>query len=125
MQAVEAPLLKLALVAAATLALGAFAAPKHRGHRLVLHAPVQEHAIYLSAWLDGDPQIVIEGNELQPIRFEMRAEVSDGCRWLGIETLTPDGHQYAYSYEEEILSCEAGATPALKTPRTGYVTIDE
>ena len=127
MQALEAPVLKLAVVAAGALVLGAFAPKTHHRetHRLVLHAPVREHAIYLSAWMDGDPEIAFDSNELQPIRFEMRAEVSDGCRWLGIETLTPtEGHKFAYTYDEQILSCEPDSTPAMKTPRTGFVTIE-
>ena len=128
MQAIEVPVLKLAMVAAATLALGALMPAKHHHattHRLVLHAPVREHAIYLSAWMNGDPEIPLDTNELRPIRFEMRAQVSDGCRWLGIETLVPtNAHRFAYSYQERILSCEPGSTPAYKTPRTGFVTIE-
>ena len=127
MQAIEAPVLKLAVVAAAGLALGALAPTKqHREtHRLVLHAPVRPHSVYLSAWMDGDPEVALDSNALQPMRFEMSAQVSDGCHWLGMETLTPtDHHTFTYSYDEQILSCEPGSTPATKTPRTGYVTIE-
>jgi hypothetical protein len=58
--------------------------------------------------------------------FEIRASVSDGCRWLGVETLEPiDDKTYAYDYSEYILECDEGATPFLKTPRTGIVDVLE
>ena len=132
MQAIEAPLLKTTMVAA--LALGAFAIP-HRTHEvpgshveqhlLVLHAPVLEHAIYLTAWSAGDFMYPLDRDHLQPLSFKMKAYISDGCQWLGEETLVPEGNHFAYTYEETILSCEPGSTPAIKTPRTGYVTIDQ
>ena len=132
MQAVEVPVLKVTLVAA--LAFGVFAIParaayRHHhhthSHRLVLHAPVLEHAIYLTAWSAGDFMYPVDPNDMQPIHFAMKAYISDGCRWLGEETLTPAAnHRFDYTYDETILSCEPGATPALKTPRTGYVTLD-
>jgi hypothetical protein len=130
MQAIEVPVLKATMVAA--LAFGTFAIPMfgphhHRQpqHRLVLHAPVRAHAIYLTAWSAGDFMYPVDVDDLQPIRFAMKAYISDGCEWLGEETLIPDGDRYAYSYDETILSCDPGATPAIKTPRTGFVTIDE
>jgi hypothetical protein len=93
--------------------------------RLVLHAPVERNAIYLSAWDDGDVRIKYDG-ELRPMTFEIRASVSDGCRWLGVETLEPiDDKTYAYDYSEYILECDEGATPFLKTPRTGIVDVLE
>lgn len=131
MQAIEVPVLKATMVAA--LAFGAFAIPHSthhcksaEQHLLVLHAPVRPHAIYLTAWSAGDFMYPVDADNLQPLHFAMKARITDGCEWLGEETLIPRGdHRYAYSYEETILSCEPGATPALKTPRTGYVTIDQ
>jgi hypothetical protein len=129
MQALEVPLLKTTMVAA--LALGAFAVPARRHHhhhlqehRLVLHAPVQQHAIYLTAWSAGDFMYPVDPNDLQPIHFAMKAFISDGCQWLGEEALTPRNGRFEYVYNETILSCEPDATPAYKTPRTGFVTLD-
>ena len=39
----------------------------------------------------------------------------------GFAVPTSEDH-YTYSYDEEILSCDPGATPVAKTPRVGYVT---
>jgi hypothetical protein len=129
LQAVEAPVLKLAAVAAAVAAGAAFAYAPCAAHdraatyRLVLEAPELPHAIYLTAWHHGDVFVTMRG-EPRPITFKTKAYISDGCHWMGIETLTPAGSDhYAYTYDEEILSCEPGAIPAIKTPRTGTVTI--
>ena len=55
--------------------------------------------------------------------FQTRAFINDGCEWLATERIYPtsDTH-YTYTYEEKILSCDPGATPAMKTARIGYVT---
>ena len=59
-----------------------------------------------------------------PRRFEMRARVSDGCRWHGWEVLTPIGdHRYSYSYDEEKLSCDPNPIATIRTPRTGWVEV--
>src|SRR5258706_13808431 len=132
MQAVEVPVLKMTMVAA--LAFGTYAIPiktahhHHHGakqHLLVLHAPVLEHTLYLTAWSNGDFIYPVDLDDKQPIHFAMRARITDGCTWLGEETLTPSGDQFAYTYVETILSCQPDARPALKTPRTGYVPIAE
>jgi hypothetical protein len=134
MQAVEIPFIKATMVAA--LAFGAYAMPArkhhhhHRGHAqdhlLVLHAPVLEHTLYLTAWSNGSFEYPVDVDDMQPLHFRMRAQVSDGCEWIGEETLTPtDDHRYAYTYEETMLSCEPDAKPATKTPRTGFVTLDQ
>jgi len=130
--AVQTPVLKMAAVGGVALAmtLGAsmvtHGGPHPVSHRLTLHAPSLPDAIYLTAWDRGDVDIAFEGNALPPLRFTTRALVSDGCRWLGTETLVPiDGHRYAYTYSETILSCEPGAIPYMATPREGIVTVDE
>ena len=132
MHAIEVPLIKMTMVAA--LGFASFAIPMKRAHHhqhhvqnhlLVLHAPVLEHALYLTAWSNGNFEYPVDLDDTQPIHFAMRAHITDGCEWLGEETLTPDGEgRFAYTYTETILSCEPDANPALKTPRTGYVTID-
>jgi len=121
----------------AALAFGAYMMPHkthhhhhhhhHAGvqdHLLVLHAPVKANSIYLTAWSNGSFEYPVDPNDLQPLHFAMRTHYEDNCDWLGEETLTPDGDRYAYAYTETLLSCEPGATPTTKTPRTGYVTID-
>ena len=77
-----------------------------------------------AAWRHGDLRLRLTG-ELQPITFYTRASLTDGCRWLGIERLMPlDASTFAYEYAEVILACEAGATPAQKTPRFGLVHVE-
>ena len=133
MQAIEVPFLKVTMVAA--LAMGTFAIPARAAfrhhhhhtqeHRLVLHAPVMEHALYLTAWSAGDFMYPVDPSDMQPIHFAMKAYISDGCHWLGEETLTPAGpNRFDYSYDETLLSCDPDANPAIKTPRTGYVTVE-
>src|SRR5262245_20784300 len=74
-------------------------------HRLVLHTYAEPHAIYLTAWERGDVYVTLDGGELRPLTFSMRASVSDGCRWLGTERLEPiDERTYSYRYDERILS---------------------
>ena len=116
------------MVAVAGMAVAAAAFVGHQSHhegtvqRLVLHAPEQPHALYLTAWSDGDVYVTQRGGEPRPITFQTRAYINDGCEWQATERLVPTGDtRYAYSYSEEILSCEPGATPAIKTPRTGWV----
>lgn len=135
MLAIEAPLFKMSILAAGALAAAAFVAPHHHRccghhaqttHRLVLHAAEQPSALYLSAWMDGnDVRVELDTSDLQAMRFETRANITDGCRWLGTETLVPSGDHFNYSYDETILWCADGATPSIKTPRTGTVTIDQ
>ena len=61
---------------------------------------------------------------MRSLEFQTHAFINDGGEWLATEKLVPtETDRYAYSYDETILSCEAGATPARKTPRTGYVTV--
>ena len=87
----------------------------------MLHAPQEPNAIYLTAFERGDVFVQLSGTR-QTLTFETRAHVWDGCDWLATETLVPEGNnRYFYSYDEAVLSCEPGATPTRKTPRTGYV----
>lgn len=128
LQAVEAPVLKLAALAGVVLAVAAFATPtKHEGvvvQRLELHAPELPNAIYLTAWERGDVFVSLPEGRARSMTFKTRAYISDGCEWLATEQLVPEGKdRYWYSYEEEILSCEPGAIPAIKTPRTGYAHV--
>lgn len=130
-QAITTPALRSVVVGALLLGLGGFAAvsfgPRNEPvtRRLVLHAVEEPNAIYLSAWRNGDLLVTFGDDRLRPITFTVRARISDGCRWLGTETLEPiDATTYAYDYSEKILSCERGAEPYAKTPRKGYVTVE-
>lgn len=128
LHAVSAPLFKTIALGGLLLGTGVVAKVTTNEccstKRLVLHAPAEANAIYLSAWDQGDVRLRITG-PLHPITFEVRASVSDGCRWLGIERLEPiDERTYAYDYSEYILECDEGARPARKTPRKGIVTVE-
>ena len=97
-----------------------------RVHHLALHAVAQPGALYLTAWRHGNVSVRIRGDKLVPLTFETLASVNDGCRWQGTETLVPiDNRRYAYRYDETILECDPGATPYIKTPRTGIVTVED
>jgi hypothetical protein len=127
MQALAVPVLKstlFAAVAVAALAVVPHHRHHHHHHRLVLHAEARPHALYLTQWQDGPVDLDIDADQLKPLRFVMRAEVSDGCRWEGVETLTPSGdHRYAYAYDERKLSCVPNPIPTILTPRTGWVEV--
>lgn len=114
------------LLLAATLVLPRAGAASHREVRLVLHTSWEPGYVYLSWWSEGDVRLDIGRGEAPPRQFTTRAWVNDGCHWKGIETLERiDDRHYAYRYNEVILHCRPGATPYLKTPRTGVVTIED
>lgn len=116
----------LALLVAVLTATGIYTATRDDRvtRRLVLHAIEEPDSIYLSAWTRGDVRIKYDGS-LEPITFEMRAWLSDGCRWRATEKLFPiDDRTFAYSYEETIEVCKCGAVPYRKTPRIGTVTVE-
>ena len=126
-QALTSPVFRSLAVGGVVLGLTiAMAAEQPHGRRLVLHAPSLPHALYLTAWRHGDVTMPYEGKELVPLTFTTRASVSDGCRWMATETLVPIGTaRYSYQYDETLLECDADATPCIKTPRTGFVTVEE
>lgn len=129
--ALTAPVYKSIALAALALGVGAAASSLYSSsepvtHRMRLHAVDEPNAIYLSVFRNGDIRVRFDGGELHPLTFKVRATISDGCRWLGIETLVPrDERSFDYDYSERILACEPGATPARKTPRKGVVTIED
>jgi hypothetical protein len=111
------------LLAVAVVGVGA---AKSDSRRMVLHAIERPGEVYLSAWRNGDLPVPFEGDQLVPMTYKTLASVSDGCRWLGIESLVPvSERRYHYRYSEVILECDPGATPFIKTPRTGFVTIED
>jgi hypothetical protein len=127
-QALTSPVFRSLAVGVVVLVLSIaqVSAKQPHGRRLVLHAPSSPHALYLTAWRHGDVAMPYEGDKLVPLTFTTRASVSDGCRWLATETLVPVGaSRYAYRYNETLLECDPGATPCIKTPRTGFVTVEQ
>src|SRR2546430_4063223 len=80
------------LVGGAALALGALflpravASPAPGMHRLVLHAPEEAGAFYLSAWVEGD--VFVPSGAQKSITFVRRGDEHDGCSWQGTEKLT-------------------------------------
>ncbi|HWE28041.1 MAG TPA: hypothetical protein VHB97_08575 [Polyangia bacterium] len=119
------------LVGGAALALGALLVPRAAVapasgpgmYRLVLHAPEEAGAFYLSAWAEGD--VFVPSSDAKTITFVRRGDEHDGCAWQGTERLTRmSTGVYAYNYAETILSCKPDASPFRKTPRTGIVTVE-
>ncbi|HEY2749461.1 MAG TPA: hypothetical protein VGL86_32805 [Polyangia bacterium] len=121
------------LVGGAALALGALFLPHAVAaptvapsamYRLVLHAPVEGGAFYVSAWAEGE--VFVKSHDAKNLTFVRRGEEHDGCTWQGTERLTRlnDG-AYAYDYAETILSCRPDARPFRKTPRSGIVTVEQ
>lgn len=132
LHAVQAPVLKLVAVAAASAAaIAGFGGSKcDKGdvtQHLVLYAPEKPHAIYLTAFENDHATVTVKEAGSYRIMFQTRATLSDSCRWLATEILTPiDDHRYAYSYDEEMLSCDPGAEPQyVATPRTGVVVVED
>jgi hypothetical protein len=119
------------LVGGAALALGALFLPRAVAssspagmYRLVLHAPEEAGAFYLSAWGEGD--VFVARSDDKSITFVRRGDEHDGCSWQGTERLTRmSAGVYAYDYSETILSCRPDAMPFRKTPRTGIVTVEK
>lgn len=120
------------LVGGAVVALGALflphavAAPRSAPaemYRLVLHAPEEPGAFYVSAWAEGE--VFVKSAAQKNITFVRRGDEHDGCQWQGTERLTRlSNGAYAYDYSETILSCKPDASPFRKTPRTGIVTVE-
>jgi hypothetical protein len=126
-QALASPLFRSLAVGGLLLALtvGLRAKQSHHKRHLVLHAVDVPGDLYLTAWRNGNVTAPFDDDKLVPLTFNTLALVSDGCRWLGTETLVPIGKdRFAYRYDETILECLPDATPYLKTPRTGLVTVE-
>jgi len=126
LQALTTPLFKSVVLGGVLLATGIGAAmtsghPAHE-RRLVLDAPVVRGDIYLSAW--DNAELRVRADRPIPLYFETAAWISDGCHWVGMETLEKlDDHTYFYSYDERYGDCAENARPYRKTPRVGTVTI--
>ena len=133
-QAFSAPVFKSIALAGLALGLGVAAAGSSSSHcragrvthRLSLQAIERPNEVYLSAFRNGDIRLSFDGGKIHAVTLKTYASVSDGCRWLGIEQLTPrDERSFHYDYSERILSCDPDATPSNKTPRQGVVTVED
>ena len=112
------------LVALSVVGAGAAKSSRHSGH-LVLHAVAQPNAIYLSIFGQGDDAVPFDG-KLGTRTFTTTVWAPDDCQWRSTERLVPAGERrYRYSYDETLLRCHAGATPYVKTPRLGIVTLED
>jgi hypothetical protein len=128
LQALTSPVFRAIAIGSLLLsvAIAGVATAKSRPRRMVLHAIERPGEIYFSAWRNGDLPLPFDGDQLVPLTYKTLASVSDGCRWLGIESLTPiSERRYYYKYTEVILECDPGAKPLRKTPRTGCVTVED
>ncbi|MCX5746861.1 MAG: hypothetical protein NT062_30690 [Proteobacteria bacterium] len=128
LHAATVPVLRWLLLAGGLVGATVMMSGEHHAttHRLRLHAVDEPDAVYLSAFRAGDVSMRIDTDHPSNITITVRADVSDGCRWLGTETLVPiDATTFAYDYSEEVVSCREGATPTRMTPRTGIVTVED
>jgi hypothetical protein len=134
LQALSAPMFKSIALAGLGLGLGIAAvasSPSHGSagrvtYRLALHAVERPNEVYLTAFRNGDIRLTFDGGKIHAVTLKTYASVSDGCRWLGVERLTPIDHRsFRYDYSEQILDCDADAEPARKTPRQGIVTVED
>jgi len=134
LQALSAPMFKSIALAGLGLGLGIAAvasSSSHGGacpvtHRLALHAVERPNEVYLSAFRNGDIRLTFNDGKIQAVTLKTYASVFDGCRWLGIERLTPiDERSFHYDYSERILDCDPDAVPTRKTPRQGIVTVED
>jgi hypothetical protein len=118
----------LALFAIPTVAMLAMSpppiAPTTSGAvALDLDAPSDPVCYYGSAFNSGTVVIERSAVEGRPLHLTQRYQWMDGCTWEVEETLVPHGSLYSYSYEEHVVSCEVGATPARACERHGVVTM--
>ena len=78
---------------------------------------------YESAFNSGTVVLERAAVEGRPLHLTQRYQWLDGCTWEAEETLVPHGPMFAYSYEEHVVSCDVGATPARACERHGVVSM--
>ena len=98
-------------------------APTQGAVALDLDAPSDPVCYYESAFNSGTVVLERSAVEGRPLHLTQRYQWLDGCTWEAEETLMPHGSLYSYSYEEHVVSCEVGATPARACERHGVVTM--
>lgn len=120
----------LALVAVPVLGLGAMnlgRCPVESARSAVvaldLDATNDPACYYESAFNSGTVVLERAAVEGRPLHLTQRYQWLDGCTWEAEETLVPHGSLFAYSYEEHVVSCDVGATPARACERHGVVSM--
>ena len=78
---------------------------------------------YESAFNSGTVVLERAAVEGRPLHLTQRSQWLDGCTWEAEETLVPHGSLFAYSYEEHVVSCDVGSTPARACERHGVVSM--
>ena len=78
---------------------------------------------YESAFNSGTVVLERAAVEGRPLHLTQRYQWLDGCTWEAEETLVPHGSLFAYSYEEHVVSCDVGSTPARACERHGVVSM--
>ncbi len=90
---------------------------------LQLDATDDPACYYESAFNGGTVVLDRASVEGRPLHLTQRYQWLDGCTWEAEETLVPHGSLFAYTYEEHVVSCEVGATPARACERHGVVSL--
>ena len=90
---------------------------------LELDAASDAACYYESAFNGGTVVLERSAVEGRPLHLTQRYQWLDGCTWEAEETLIPHGSLFAYSYEEHVVSCDVGATPARACERHGIVSM--
>jgi hypothetical protein len=90
---------------------------------LDLDATNDQACYYESAFNSGTVVLERAAVEGRPLHLTQRYQWLDGCTWEAEETLVPHGSLFAYSYEEHVVSCEVGSTPARACERHGVVSM--
>jgi hypothetical protein len=90
---------------------------------LELDATDDAACYYESAFNDGTLRFDRSAIEGRPLHLTQRYQWLDGCTWEAEETLIPHGSLFAYSYNEHVVACEEGATPARACERHGVVSL--
>ena len=90
---------------------------------LDLDADSDPACYYESAFNGGAVVLERAAVEGRPLHLTQRYQWLDGCTWESEETLVPHGALFSYSYEEHVVSCEVGATPARACERHGVVSM--
>jgi hypothetical protein len=90
---------------------------------LDLDATSDPACYYESAFNSGTVVLERAAVEGRPLHLTQRYQWLDGCTWEAEETLEPHGALFSYSYEEHVVSCDPGATPARACERHGVVSM--
>jgi hypothetical protein len=116
----------LALPAVGMMTLGrcpAEAAVRSNVVALELDSNNDPACYYESAFNGGTVVLERAAIEGRPLHLTQRYQWLDGCTWEAEETLIPHGSLFAYTYEEHVVSCDVGATPARACERHGVVSL--